>query len=120
MTMVFPVMAMCVGFALGGGLIFSIITAKYRDLANVLGMFISMLMFICPIFYSMVNVTSNLQWLAYINPLTPLFEMFRYALFGIGKFTSIQVLYSFLFMIAMLLYGVLLFNKKGDQLLDVL
>jgi len=120
MLMVIPAIAMCIGFALGGGLIFSIITAKYRDLANVLGMFISMLMFICPIFYSMVNVSSNVQWLAYINPLTPLFEMFRYALFGIGKFSSMQILYSFIFMALLLFYGVLLFNKKGDQLLDVL
>jgi lipopolysaccharide transport system permease protein len=68
----------------------------------------------------MVTVTSNFQWLAYINPLTPLFEIFRYALFGIGKFTSLQVLYSFLFMVMVLFYGILLFNKKGDQLLDVL
>jgi lipopolysaccharide transport system permease protein len=120
MLMIIPAIAMCIGFALGGGLIFSIITAKYRDLSNVLGMFVSMLMFVCPIFYSMVNVTSNFHWLAYINPLTSLFEMFRYALFGIGKFTSMQVLYSFLSMIVFLLYGVLLFNKKGDQLLDVL
>ena len=120
MLLVVPPIAMCVGFALGGGLIFSIITAKYRDLANVLGMFISMLMFICPIFYSMVNVSSSVHWFAYINPLTPLFEMFRYALFGIGKFSSMQILYSFVFMALVLFYGVLLFNKKGDQLLDVL
>jgi lipopolysaccharide transport system permease protein len=120
MLMVIPPIAMCIGFALGGGLIFSIVTAKYRDLANLLGMFISMLMFICPIFYSMVTVSPNIHWLAYINPLTPLFEMFRYAFFGIGKFTGIQILYSFLFMSFILFYGILLFNKKGDQLLDVL
>ena len=120
MLMIIPPIVMCIGFALGGGLIFSIVTAKYRDLANLLGMFISMLMFICPIFYSMVNVSSNVHWLAYLNPLTPLFEMFRYALFGIGKFSSFQILYAFTVMILLLLYGVLLFNKKGDQLLDVL
>ena len=115
-----PPVLICIGFALGGGLIFSIVTAKYRDLANLLGMFVSLLMFICPIFYSMVTVSPTIHWLAYINPLTPLFEMFRYAFFGIGRFTGIQLLYSFAFMSLVLFYGVLLFNKKGDQLLDVL
>jgi len=115
-----PAVIICIGFGLGGGLIFSILTAKYRDLANVLGMIISMLMFICPIFYSMVTVTSSVHWLAYINPLTPLFELFRYAVFGIGKFTGMQILYSCLCMFLMLGYGILLFNKKGDQLIDVL
>lgn len=115
-----PPVLICIGFALGGGLIFSIVTAKYRDLANLLGMFVSLLMFICPIFYSMVTVSPNIHWLAYINPLTPLFEMFRYAFFGVGRFTGIQLLYSFAVMSLVLFYGVLLFNKKGDQLLDVL
>ncbi len=118
--LIIPATLITTGFGLGCGLIFSILTAKYRDLANVLGMIISMLMFICPILYSMVTVTSNVHWLAYVNPLTPLFELFRYALFGIGKFTSMQILYSSLFMFFILGYGILLFNKKGDQLIDVL
>ena len=120
MLMIIPVILMCIGFALGGGLIFSIITAKYRDLSNILSMIINMLMFISPIFYSMVNASPNVRWLAYVNPLTPLFEMFRYAIFGIGKFSGIQVLYSSVVMVLILLYGILLFNKKGDQLIDVL
>ena len=108
------------GFALGAGLIFSIITAKYRDLSNMLNLIISLLMFVCPIFYSTSLVSENIKWIVNINPLSPLFEMFRYALFGIGQFTGLQVLYSSAVMLLLLLYGVLLFNKRGDELIDVI
>lgn len=108
-----------VGFGLGGGLIFSIVTAKYRDLSNMISLFISLLMFVCPIFYSTQLVSENIRWIVNINPLSPLFEMFRYAFLGVGQFTFLNIVYSSIIMLVLLVFGLLLFNKKGDELIDV-
>lgn len=108
-----------VGFGLGGGLIFSIITAKYRDLSNMISLFINLLMFVCPIFYSTQLVSENIRWIVNINPLSPLFEMFRYSFLGVGQFTFLNIVYSSIIMLVLLVFGILLFNKKGDELIDV-
>jgi lipopolysaccharide transport system permease protein len=114
-----PVILMIAGFGLGGGLIFSIITAKYKDLANVLHIFISLLMFICPVFYSLAIVPKNIQWLVNLNPLSVLFELFRFSFLGKGQFSAFQIVYSISIMLVILTGGLLLFNKKGDELIDV-
>ena len=109
------------GIGLGCGLIFSVLTAKYRDLINLLHLGLRLLMFICPIFFSLSIVPANFAWLLQLNPLTPLFEFFRYAFLGsnAGTFTAMQLLYSAGAMIIVLVGGTMLFNKKADTLVDI-
>jgi lipopolysaccharide transport system permease protein len=107
------------GFALGCGLIFSVVTARYRDLMNLLHLAVRLLMFVCPIFFAVSLVSPNLRWIVYLNPLTPLFEMFRYAWVGEGTFTAAQIGISCAVTIVLLTGGIILFNKKADTLLDV-
>ncbi|HYF30610.1 MAG TPA: ABC transporter permease [Chitinophagaceae bacterium] len=113
------VMAAMMG--LGVGLTFSVLTAKYRDLMNLLHLAMRLLMFVCPIFFSVSAVPENLAWITYINPLAPLFEMFRAAFLGsnAGTFTAMQLLFSAAVTIIVLLGGMALFNKKADTLMDV-
>ena len=109
------------GLGLGCGLIFSVLTAKYRDLMNLLHLGMRLLMFICPIFFSVSIVPENYAWMLHINPLTPLFELFRYGFLGDngGTFTTMQLVYSMGAMIILLAGGTVLFNKKADSLMDV-
>lgn len=115
-----PVIVVTALTALGGGLIFSVITAKYRDLSNVLNLFVSLLMFACPIFYSLAFVPEKVRWLVYINPLSSLFELFRFAFLSKGEFSNVHIVYSIAMMILLVTGGFLLFNKKGDELMDVI
>jgi lipopolysaccharide transport system permease protein len=114
-----PVIFITSGMAFGAGLIFSIITVKYKDLLNLLDLFIRLLMFVCPIFYSLALVPKNVKWFVYINPLSSQFEMFRYAFLGKGSFHFIDILYSIGFMICLLFAGTAIFNKWSDKLIDV-
>ena len=114
-----PVIVITSGIGFGAGLIFSIITVKYKDLLNLLELFIRLLMFVCPIFYSIALVPEKVKWLVYINPLSSQFELFRYAFLGKGSFDFIQILYSIGFMICLLFAGIFVFNKWSDQLIDV-
>jgi lipopolysaccharide transport system permease protein len=114
-----PVFITIAGTAMGIGLLFAILTAKYRDLSNILGMINSLLMFVCPIFYPLSMVPEKVRWLVSLNPLSVQFELFRFAFLGVGTFNLSQLIYSSCFMIFILITGILFFNKKCDELIDV-
>lgn len=114
------VLLVVAGNGLALGLLFSVITAKYRDLMNVVMLIMRMLMFVTPVIYPLSIIPGNLRWIVVLNPLTPAFEMFRYALLGEGSFTPGQLLYSLGITLILLLGGVLLFNKQKEALMDIL
>lgn len=117
----FPLAVFIVGaIALGIGLIFSVLTAKYRDMINFGGLIVRLLMFLTPVIYPLANVSKELRWIVLLNPLTPLFELFKLALLGEGVFVVSQLIYSLIFMFAILTAAILLFNKQGDKLIDVI
>jgi lipopolysaccharide transport system permease protein len=120
MLIIFPVLAITGGIGFGAGLIFSVLTAKYRDLLSLLNLLIRLLMFLCPIFYSLEMVPAKVRWLVQINPLSVQFEAFRYAFIGKGSFTELQFIYGGVFMIILVYCAVLVFNKWGDRLMDYL
>ncbi|MGE5943134.1 MAG: ABC transporter permease, partial [Flavobacteriales bacterium] len=53
---IFPIIMITAGIGFGGGLIFSVLTAKYRDLMSLMQLIIRLLMFVCPIFYTLSMV----------------------------------------------------------------
>lgn len=116
----FPLAILLIGaFGLGIGLLFSVVTAKYRDINNLVALGVRLLMFVTPVIYPMSAVPENTRWMLSLNPLTPYFELFRLSLLGEGYVTPYQILYSIVFTLLLLLGAVLLFNKQGDKLIDV-
>jgi lipopolysaccharide transport system permease protein len=105
--------------ALALGLLFSIITAKYRDIGNFIMIALRLLMYITPVVYPISAVSEKLRWVVWVNPLTPFFELFRLSLFGEGSFTLIQLFYSTLFLLALFLAAIWIFNKQCDKLIDI-
>lgn len=118
--LILPVIVITAGTGFGGGLIFSVLTAKYRDLLSLIQLIIRLFMFVCPVFYSLVVVPEKVKWLVELNPLTSAFEHFRFAFIGVGTVNELQLLYSAGFMIIIVFVGITLFNKMGDKLMDVL
>jgi lipopolysaccharide transport system permease protein len=107
------------GIGLGLGIIISSLTTKYRDLIILLGFAVQLGMYATPIAYPL----SFLQHKGYgkfiaFNPLSPIVECFRYCLFGKGTFTTISLLYSIGFMIIVLLFGSIIFNKVEKNFMD--
>ena len=119
-VLAFPVVIMLTNvLAFSLGLLFSVITAKYRDLTNLVGLGIRLLMFLTPVIYSIDYIPEKVRWIVLLNPLTPLFELFRLSLLGEGNVTIPQLAYSVLFIFFFFLGSVLVFNKQGDKLIDV-
>jgi lipopolysaccharide transport system permease protein len=116
----FPVaVATTAALALGLGLFFSVFTAKYRDIGHLVGLGVRLLMFVTPVIYPLSAVPEKVRWVVQLNPLSPLFEVFRLSLLGEGTVTALQVVYSICFTVAVFFAAMLLFNKQGDRLIDV-
>lgn len=105
--------------ALGMGLFFSVLTAKYRDIGYVINLAVRLLMYVTPVIYPLSAVPEKVQWLVQLNPLSPLFEAFRLSLLGEGTVSVFHLMYSMLFTAAFFSAALLLFNKQGDKLIDV-
>jgi lipopolysaccharide transport system permease protein len=108
-------------FALGLGMIFSSLTTKYRDLSLLLGFGVSLFMWVTPVILPTSMVKKQLgqySYLADLNPLTPIFECFKYSFIGSGDFNITRLLLSFAFITVVLFVGVVIFNKSEKSFID--
>lgn len=110
---------MMAGLGLGLGIIISSLTTKYRDLTVLLGFAVQLLMYITPIAYplSYIREKSFARWIEW-NPLSPIVEAFRFALFGTGTLDSGGLVYSGVCIVVVLLCGMLVFNKVERSFMD--
>ncbi len=106
------------GIGLGIGIIISSMTTKYRDLTNFLSFGIQLWMYASPVIYPLSQIPEKYRYLVMINPITPIIETFRYALLGRGDLDFMNLLYSFGFMVVVLIIGILLFNKIEQSFMD--
>ncbi|PRY15778.1 lipopolysaccharide transport system permease protein [Pontibacter ummariensis] len=107
------------GLGLGLGIIISSLTTKYRDFSVLIGFGVQLLMYATPVVYPLsFLVEKSYRWFIVWNPLTPLVEAFRYALFGQGTVSASSILYSFGFMLVILLVGLIIFHKVERSFMD--
>jgi lipopolysaccharide transport system permease protein len=102
------------------GLVFSILTAKYRDLSNMVSLITRLLMFVTPVIYPLASVPHDLHWVVVLNPLTSFFELFRLSLLGEGTVVLPYLAYSIIFTIIIFPAALWIFNKNGNKLIDVI
>jgi lipopolysaccharide transport system permease protein len=114
------VIVILAALSLGLGIMISSLTTKYRDFTLLLAFGVQLGMYVSPIPYplSIRPKGSVLRALLDLNPITPLAEAFRYALFGHGTFTTGTLLYSVAFTLVVLFLGVIMFNKVEKSFMD--
>lgn len=105
-------------FALGVGMIFSALTTKYKDLVMLLGFGISLFMYATPVIYPVSSLPGYFKTLAYYNPLTGIFECFKYGWMGVGEFSPLMLGISTVIIVALLAVGVVIFNKVEKTFMD--
>jgi lipopolysaccharide transport system permease protein len=108
------------GFALGCGLIISVLTAKYRDLDNITQFVLRLFMFAAPVVYPSSLIPEKYKFLFWLNPLTPAIEIFRSSFFKPEPMHSTYLLLSMLTTGIVLTVGIILFNKREIQIMDVI
>ena len=116
---------MMAGLALGFGIIISSMTTKYRDLQILFSFVVQLWMYATPIVYPLSRVVGKQKWgidvatVMCLNPVTPVIETFKHGALGAGQFVGWGWLaYSFIFMIALLCLGILIFNKVQKSFMD--
>jgi len=106
------------GLGLGLGLILSSLTTKYRDLSFLISFGIQLGMYATPVIYPMSGISSKYRILIEANPMSWLVEAFRKVYLGTGELQWGGLLYSFSFMIILLVLGTLIFNKVEKTFMD--
>ena len=112
---------MMAGLSLGFGILISSLTTKYRDLNFLLAFGIQLAMYATPIVYPLSLVKKNFgehAWIAIANPMTSIIETFKFVLLGKGEFSWAYLMYSFVFMMVLLFFGVIIFNKTEQNFMD--
>ena len=102
----------------GMGLIISSITTKYRDLNVLVSFGVSLLMYITPVVYPISRVPENFRWLMLLNPVAPIVETYRCAFLGSGSVEWQFLLISLAVTLALLFWGVIVFNKVEKNFID--
>ena len=110
---------MLAGLSLGFGIIISSMTTKYRDLTILFTFIVQLWMYATPVIYPLSTISNEkIRILMGINPLTSIFEAFKYGMLGVGQFSWSGLGYSLGFMMVLLLVGVVVFNKVQRSFMD--
>lgn len=105
---------------IGIGMVISSITTKYRDLKNLVGFGMSLLMYATPIMYPMSKVPEKWRWAFDLNPVSPVLETFRFSLLGSGRLELKLWLISLGVTAAVFWLGLIVFNRNERTFIDVI
>jgi lipopolysaccharide transport system permease protein len=105
-------------FAMGTGMIFSSLTTKYKDFTMLLSFGVSLYMYATPVVIPISQFPERFRWILDINPLTGIFECFKYAYLGVGDFSVNMLLYSTIVIFVILAIGTIIFNKVEKSFMD--
>lgn len=104
--------------SLGLGLLMSSITIKYRDFSYLVAFGLQLWMYATPIIYPVSYIPEKFRSFLMLNPIYPVVENFRLALFGLGDVDHYLILISWFQGILAFLIGATFFNKSEKNFID--
>ena len=120
--LLFPLIVILMALlGLGAGMIISAMTTKYRDLAFLIGFGVQLLMYSTTVIYPLSTALikyPEYAWIIDYNPMTPIIETFRYGFLGEGSFSWASLGYATMVTTALLLFGIVIFNKVERNFVD--
>lgn len=118
-VLLFPVLILMTGLhSMSWGLLFSSWTTKYRDLKFLISFGIQLFMYATPVIYPLSFAPERYRFILELNPLTPIFEAFKYSCLGTGTFSIYGLLYSFIFLAVTMFFSVIIFNRTEQRFMD--
>ena len=114
-----PLLALIMALmGLGIGIIVSSMTTKYRDLQQLVGFGVQLVMYSTPVIYPLSSIEGGWRWLILANPMTPIVEVFRLAFLGVSALDPVWLWYSAAFTALVFLAGALIFNHVENTFMD--
>ena len=109
-----------VTLGLGFGILITSLTTKYRDLTFLITFGVQLLMYGTPVAYSLTDTkVEKYKNILLLNPLTSIFEAFKFAFFGRGEFNLFWLSYSVIFTLLLLIIGIIVFKNVEKRFIDV-
>jgi lipopolysaccharide transport system permease protein len=106
------------GIGMGAGILFTSLTAKYRDLNFLLAFIVQLLMYASAVIFPVSSVPEKYQTIILLNPFVHIIEAFKYMFLGVGHLTLNGLLYTGVMMLVTVIVGVLIFNKTEKSFVD--
>lgn len=105
--------------AFGTGLWLSALNIEYRDMRVITPFLLQLWLYATPVLYPLGALPAWAQRIAALNPMTPIVEAFRRALFG-GAIPWLPLLYAAAISAVVLMTGALYFRRSERQFADIL
>ncbi len=103
-------------FTLGAGLLLSPLAVFFHDVTELVGVGLTLLMYLTPLFYPMAIVPEKARWVVRYNPVRSILEVFRDPIY-FGKVPPLQHLAVALGVaLAALAVGALVFRKSSHRI----
>lgn len=102
-------------FSLGIGLILAALTVRFRDVIHLYSVFVTALMYLTPVIYSISMLPNWVQFIVKLNPLTGILTIFRNVVIYNTIPSLLSLLVSGVTVIATLGIGVWVFYKQQDS-----
>jgi lipopolysaccharide transport system permease protein len=115
---VFPAMLLILMLATAIGCFTSILNVFARDTWLTLRYLLGGLMIVTPIVYPVTVIPEHYRWIAYLNPLAPAVDLFRWALLGYGQVPWPYLVLSAVEALIVLLFGLWFFARMQSRLFD--
>lgn len=117
--LLFPLLVFMVAMhGMSWGLIVSSLTTKYRDLKFLIAFGLQLFMYATPVIYPLSVAPEKYRDIIALNPLTPIFEAFKYSCLGCGSLDWAGLAYSFVFMTITLFLGTVIFSRTEKTFMD--
>ncbi len=120
-VLMLPLLLITAALSLGLSLLISASTAKYRDLTHLTPILLQLWMFVTPVIYPLSKILGGdgrWAWIAWVNPMAPVVEGFRFALLGSGTWDNAMLGVSAAASVLVLLLGVVAFGRAERTVTD--
>lgn len=103
-------------FTLGAGLLLSPLAAFFTDIVEMVGVFMTLLMYMTPVFYPLSIVPEHLRWAVKYSPIRSILEVFRDPIYY-GKIPPLSHLAVAVgISVLALVIGAYVFRKSSDKI----
>ena len=103
-------------FTLGAGLLLSPLAVFFADVVEMIGVVMSLLMYLTPVFYPMSILPEKLRWVVRFNPVRSILEVFRDPIY-LGKIPPwSHVAVALGIALVALVVGGLFFRRSSDRI----
>lgn len=105
---------------LGGGILISSLTTRYRDLSFLVAFGVQLGMYATPIVYPLSQIPTKWQFLYAFNPMTAVVETFRFMFLGVGSVKLWSSAVSIGVTGVILLGGIMMFSRVEKNFMDTI